>query len=188
MSDTPPLPDDVSATWDLDGCTLRLPGPGTTLREAAVAWVGLMALGGVLLPPMALWQGESMAYALTMGGFGAAAMGLVVPVFLALGGVARRNGGVTMRIEPRGDVTYLSFGMEEPLRVRTAAIDRIEVPEVGAARVVVHAGRARHSFVVRERDHAVAVAGLLERARPPAPRGEAVPDALRALRARQPEG
>ncbi len=186
------MPDDVEVSWDLDGCSMHLPGPGYTLREFMLILAALPLAGGVFLVPFALFMGSGLGESLWFGGVSALVMAAMLPLFLGLGGVARRGRGVDLRIEPNGDLTYWSFGMEEPLRYALASIGAVEVPESRAPRVVLQInGRAQllgAALRFRTWEHARAVAAAIEQARRSDPSQAAeVPEALRALR-QQTEG
>ena len=152
-------------------------------------WGAFVAMVPLLLIPIGLLQGDPFSHVLLIAMGGALAMGLLAPLFIGLGGIARRNQGVQMRIEPTGKLRYVTFGMEVPLEVRMSEVARVEVPEKGPPRVVVHAnpGGAHRAAGVTLRfrtwEHARTVADAIERARPTDPsEADAVPETLRAMR------
>ena len=175
-------PPDVEVSWDMDGCSLKLPGPRTNWLESARLWL-LLSLGtGAFMLPFAFLAGDGLHRALMFSLFASCAQALLSPLFLMLGAIALRNGGVSVRIEPRRTMSYRTFGMDGPAEVSIPGITEIVVLDSGAPRLCLSTSQGEKVVRLRSHEHARFLARALQLARPDSASEDDVPAAIHALR------
>lgn len=170
MSPTPDAtlktPDDVHTVRDSAGHSFKLPGVIMTWRECALTWFWLSILPGVVMPLFALWQDEGWAQALQIAGISVLVMALITPVFIGLGAIAQRNGGLNVRVEPRGAISYWSFGTEVKPQIPVAELTDVNTPQDGPPRVLLVSDKRTLIIRTRTWEHARWLAQRIQAARP----------------------
>lgn len=147
-------PDDVHVFKDSAGHSFKLPGAAMSLRECALAWLLLSLLPAAIMPVIALFHGDGWAQALWVTAASALGMALITPIFIGLGAIAKKNGGLKVRVEPQGVVSYWSFGMDTTPQVAMADITDVETPADGPPRVLLVTDKQSLTIRTRTWDHA----------------------------------